>query len=107
MLNENQIRKRALVITITIIVVTIILVGSITVSGVILVATSPYTIQQVTETINSTNHIRLVDYLGQAPDGKTIFTYRRVNYGVFTAFKANSEDSQIREVLSINRVTRD
>lgn len=70
------------------------------------IATSPYSATEVEVVMNATEHIRFVEELGITPSGKTLFSYRWVDYGIFDAFTCFDEDDAVSDELGIVDVKR-
>ena len=70
------------------------------------IAVSPYSYGEIASEMNKYEHIEAIANLGVTPDGKTIFSYRWVNYGVFTIVGVSREDNRLREDLDISVVRR-
>lgn len=70
------------------------------------IATSSCSAVEIVVVMEKTKHIRFVEELGVTPSGRTLFSYRRVDYGIFDVFACYGEVDAVSEILDMKIVKR-
>jgi len=80
--------------------------GFYTTNGSGTIATSPFPIEVIVNTLNETEHIGYIKTIGITPEGETLFSYRWEDYGYFNVFSVMDEEKEIKEKLDITEIKR-